>query len=178
MSWADVTGWLMSEAEHRFGPRDTRWFFTGIEFADCPCPIIYYPGNRPLHVAIRLTLAAANDPNAAYFELAHEVVHLLAPTERMNGSARATANVLEEGMASRFQQDIADQMNLNQFVTWPSYVAAMGHYDALRAIDPDAVRRIRAAYPELRDLTDVGLMGIVPGAPAQLAQALTATFVR
>ncbi|SFG58102.1 hypothetical protein [Methylobacterium gossipiicola] len=172
-SWSDVTSWLMERAEARFGPRDPRWFFTGLEFADVEAPTTYYPANRPFHVGIRLTAAAAASPAEAYFQLAHEVVHLLGPSP-----THAKANVLEEGVATVFQQETVAAVGLPATVSHPSYLAAAGKVACLEAFAQDAVRSVRALYPDLRDLTEDELGRIVPGLPAGLAGALCSPFRR
>jgi hypothetical protein len=172
-SWSDVTSWLMERAEARFGPRDPRWFFTGLEFADVDAPTTYYPANRPFHVGIRLTAAAAAAPAEAYFQLAHEVVHLLGPSP-----TRAKANVLEEGAATVFQQETAAAVGLSGTVSLPSYLDAAAEVARLEAVAADAIRSVRTLCPDLRDLTEAELGRIVPGLPAGLGASLCSPFRR
>ena len=172
-SWSDVVSWLMVMAEAWFGPRDARWFFTGLELWEGDVPSTYYPGNRPFHVGIQLTQSAASNPKQAYFQLAHEVVHLLGPSP-----TRECANVLEEGMATRFQLHISHLVGLGFPITLPSYVHAMGELDKLLALSPDAVRTIRAVHPDLRHVTDTELMKMVRGVSPELAASLCGRFVR
>lgn len=170
-SWSDLTSFLLDEAEKRYGPRDPRWFFTGIEFADISNPQTYYTGNRPFHVGIQLTVGTAMSPKAAHFELAHEVVHLLGPSE-----THASANVLEEGMAALFQQEMSELSGLGINVNGRSYVTAMTAVKELLTTDAEAVRNLRATYPDLRFLNSAELLRISPEADSALAELLCSKF--
>lgn len=170
-SWSDIVSYLMALAEEWFGPRDSRWFFTGIEFSDGDNPSTYYPGNRPFHVGIQLTRSGAQNPRQAYFQLAHEVVHLLGPSP-----TRDKANVLEEGMATLFQDHVSTLAGLGIPVTTPSYVHAMGEVVRLRERSRDAVRAIRVVHPDLRQVSDSEVIRIVPGLPTDLAASLCRRF--
>ena len=172
-SWSDVTSWLMEQAEAWFGPRDRRWFFTGLEFTDGDVPQTYYPGRRPFHVGIQLTRSATQNPRDAYFQLAHEIVHVLGPSE-----ARDPANVLEEGMATLFQLHVSNAVGLGYGIYHPSYARAMELVESLLLASPKAVRAIRATYPDVRLVTPVEVSRIVPGVTADLATALCERFVR
>ncbi|MBY9061344.1 hypothetical protein K7957_00155 [Sphingomonas yunnanensis] len=170
-SWSDLVSYLIQQAESRYGPRDSRWFFTGVEFADVPVPCTLYTGNRPFHIGIQLTATVSMTPRIAHFQLAHEVVHLLGPSE-----SHDRANVLEEGMAAAFQQEMSTRSGLGIDVTVPSYVSAMEALAELLTIDPDAVRRLRSIHPDLRLLDVANLIRIVPGADDTLADRLCSPF--
>lgn len=173
VSWSDLTSYLLAKAESRYGPRDDRWFFSGIEFADVETPMTYYPGNRPFHVAIRLTRSAAANPRQAHFQLAHEIVHLLGPSE-----TRQPANVMEEGMAAAFQLDMSIRSSLGYGLGIQSYVDASQAIAELERIEPGAIAKIRGVHPDLRKLTPAALAAIVPAASNDLVQRLCAPFNR
>ncbi|WP_334655161.1 hypothetical protein [Sphingomonas panaciterrae] len=173
VSWSDLTSYLLAEAEKRFGSRDSRWFFTGIEYADVAMPMTYYPANRPFHVGIRLTRNAAMDARQAHFQLAHEIVHLLGPCEEHHA-----ANVFEEGIAAAFQEEMSTLSKLGFSINVASYRHAMAAVQQLQAIDRGAVAKVRAEFPNLRQLTAERLKQIVPGTSDQLADTLCAPFAR
>jgi len=172
-SWSDLTSALLKDAEAEYGPRDPRWFFTGIQFWDKGHPGTYYPGNRPFHVGISLTREAATDPRMAYYQLAHEIVHVLGPSPSF-----APANVLEEGMAYSFQDQVNVKRGLGLTNAIASYVHARDVLNAMLALRPDAVRTIRAVYPDVRELTVTELMRLIPEVTAEIADALCAPFDR
>jgi hypothetical protein len=62
--------------------------------------LIWYPGDRK-HIVIQLSVNCLTDLPRACYQLAHECIHLLAPTGRQN------ANNLEEGLATLFSEDYA-----------------------------------------------------------------------
>ncbi|MEP9360474.1 hypothetical protein [Sphingomonas sp. KR3-1] len=170
-SWPDLVSWMLIEAERRFGPRDPRWFFAGVEFADGVNHVTYPLADRPFHVAIRLTRAAAADPRLAHFELAHEIVHLLSPSANPSAS-----NCLLEGMAGVFQLEMASMAELGVGVGPGPYLDAIQAVLALIGIDPGAVRKIRAACPDLAALTPDALLAIVPALSKARAEQLCAPF--
>lgn len=113
-SWTLTTlmGQMLDEAEALYGRRDMDWTLLGVEFfTDATQPETWFPGNRK-HVAIRLTPNTANDYDHAVWQLAQEIVHLLAPVRR------GCANNLEEGLATHFAINTKyhqDQARWDQF---------------------------------------------------------------
>ena len=92
-----VLGVFLHSLEMRYGQRDLSYTLLGIEFG-VGGPMIWYPGNRK-YVSIMLSLDAAEQPNRALWQLAHECVHLLAP------SGGSHAPVVEEGLAFLFAKE-------------------------------------------------------------------------
>ena len=90
---------MLTIAEHMFGPRDLSYIIVGIEFVD-DGPYIWYPlvpGKKDnTDIIIRLSSPAAQNMAQAYFQMAHETVHLLSPSRGQN------ATNLEEGVACFF----------------------------------------------------------------------------
>ena len=85
---------MLHMVEELFGPRDYSYTILGIEFAS-DGPQIWYPRNHR-HIIIQLDLSAATNILQACYQMAHETVHLLAPTGGGN------ANNFEEGVACYF----------------------------------------------------------------------------
>src|SRR5689334_8635258 len=112
-AWADATGsgysWTLAsrlgealrEAQARFGPRDPEWTILGYEFGP-GAPQLWYPSGGSKMVIIQLADNARENAVTAYWQLAHECVHLLAP-----GGKLGTETVLEEGAAALFADDYA-----------------------------------------------------------------------
>jgi hypothetical protein len=88
-------GEMLRLAEERFGPRDPTYTLLGFEFAG-EYPQLWFPGDCR-HIVIQLTPECATDTIQACYQLSHECVHLLAPSDGRN------ANNLEEGLATRVQ---------------------------------------------------------------------------
>ena len=106
-------GEFLHEAEERFGARDMTYTPLGLEF-DGAAPHLWFPGDRH-HISIVLTEAARFDPAEALFELAHETVHMLAPT-----SGRSEAPVFEEGLATLFAHEKSQNLRLNKAASDPN----------------------------------------------------------
>jgi hypothetical protein len=161
-------GALLHEAERLYGPRDPGFTILGIEFGG-DRPGTWYPGDRN-HISIRLSTSAQNDTEQAYFQLAHEVVHLLAPSD-----ADGTI-VLEEGLAHRFSLEMSQRNESNLVSTLPSYDHAKRHIDALLALDPDAIIKLREGIPCFSNMTKNHLCAVIGACPSELAETLCAPF--
>src|SRR4051812_22083801 len=100
-NWTLATrfGQMLAEAEVLYGRRDEAWTFAGIEFWQGP-PNIWFPlyiAGTIQHIVIRLSPFTITQPIRAYWQLAHEVVHLITPEVGL------PATYLEEGMTTYFQ---------------------------------------------------------------------------
>lgn len=139
-SLTTLLGEFLSTLEERYGPRDMSYTPLGIEYAE-EGPQIWYPGNRK-QISIMLPEAALLDLDFAVFTLAHEAVHVLAPT----GGRRAP--VVEEGLATLFQIETAGTYSINRIVPrdGPYYAAAAVSHKLL-GIEPGIVKRLREKVP-------------------------------
>jgi len=176
---ASLLGSMLSLAENRFGKRDRTHTILGVEFVD-GIPQCWYPGNCG-NVVVQLSIQCLREPDRACFQLAHEVIHLLAPSGGRN------ANVLEEGLATHFQ---SWYMANHYPPDWPrsgldwnafecqSYVLAKGLVEELLILDPGIVRSIREREPMLSRVTSEMLTGRCAEVSRETADALTRRFVR
>src|SRR5215467_11622293 len=78
-SWtlASRLGHMLRTAEERYGPRDLSYTILGVEFGG-DIPHIWYPGNCR-HVIVQIARYCINNLQHAYYQLAHECIHLLSP---------------------------------------------------------------------------------------------------
>lgn len=145
---------LLRQAEELFGPRDYSYTPVGVEFGG-DHPYIWYPGNRR-YVSIVLSDSCRLDPNHALFQLAHEVVHLLAPT------GNSVAPVVEEGLACHFSDTRARFFGVDRRTGDEKYRAAMVVAQPL--FDrPAIVRQLRGVRPSFSDWTPDLIAEIAPG---------------
>ena len=93
----DVIGW----AEQLFGPRVEGYVYKGIGFHRHG-PRIQFP--EPGQVQVMLSHSVRNQPAGAFFELSHEVVHLLAPVPKEE------VTFLEEGLATWFSLEVMEKL--------------------------------------------------------------------
>jgi len=161
----------LHKAETLYGPRDTSYFFAGFEFGPTN-PRVWYPGDRK-HIVIQLSsIARVSFPHAIY-QLAHEVVHLLAPSGGRN------ANVLEEGLATHFSEIyLQEAANIVIHPGIPSYAVARDLLRQLLSIDGDAIRKLRQREPKFYLMTADLITAVIPGVPKKLAEQLAAPFNR
>ena len=133
---------MLPMAEDLFGPRDSSYTIHGIEFVS-DGPYIWYPIKGQQDIIIRLGFLAAKDLSFACYQMAHETIHLLAPTGGQN------ANNFEEGVACYFAAYYMKNL-LNQ-PDWrpdlPSYKRALKRVAPLLDADIDCVQRLRKQEP-------------------------------
>ena len=115
LTLAQLTSVFLAEIEKLFGPRDSKFTYVGLEIDTTRnakpriwFPQTGYPGRQSdkpsQHIVIRLTQSAHSDANIAIWQLAHECVHLIDPWDtEVEGR---TSNVLEEGLATWYQNTI------------------------------------------------------------------------
>ena len=173
-TWTLVSrlGEMLYMAEELFGPRDRSYTILGVEFVS-DHPRVWYPGNRK-NIIIQLGPDAATDLSQACYQLAHETIHLLAPTGGKN------ANNFEEGVACYFA---AYYMKIrlskpNWQPTLPSYRRALElitpHLDA----DIDCVRRIRDQQPSFSKTNEEQISIAFPNLTSENIDFLISKFDR
>ena len=168
-SWTlpTVLRWLLVEAEKHFGHRDKRWTFIGIEFCGSK-PMVWFPGDADF-VAIRLSEGMRGFPTNAIFELAHEVVHLLSPGKN--------STVLEEGIATLFQYEVAAQCHIPAPSTLdPRYARAKALVEPLMHENPHGIRDIRKTTPEFYRIDAAALRSAFPSLDDDTAELLLSPF--
>jgi hypothetical protein len=107
----------------------------------------------------------------AIFQLAHECIHLLAPT----GGGGVTC--LEEGLAAVFARLYTKQAAFGDWYdTVEKYIEAAKLVDELLRIEPELVKRIRVSKPTISRLTSEDLIAASPKVERPLAEALTLPF--
>ena len=140
-------GEMLELAKERFGEIHSDYFFLGIEFKE-DGPRIQY--QNPNYITIQLTPTSLDNEFKAYYELSHEVYHLLSP------SGKYDANNLEEGLAVYFSKLYLDRFSQDIFDWEKATKADMRYYNAyilvdeLMKIDSDIIRTIREKNPTIK----------------------------
>ena len=177
VSWtlASRLGDMLDMAEKLFGGRDTSYTLLGIQFQSKD-PDIWYRGKHRKHIIIRLNLQAATDMSEAYYQMAHETVHLLAPTGDRN------AKNLEEGVACYF----ADYYMMDRKIERPEWAQCLpkNYKCALEAVTPlldndiSCVRRLREHQPSFQDMTKEDISAEFPNLESEDVDFLISKFDR
>lgn len=169
---------LLKEAERKFFDRDKRYTFAGVRFGklqdlgpgERPPPGISFSENNFVYIEIR---PDANWPDQALFQVAHEVIHLLAPT-------KGDASMLEEGLAVDFSLRVKfpdpnyrDLARTHLAAKEPKYQAAHALYRELIDIDPNAIRKLRKCQPEFSKISEDLICKVIPAVRVDLARQLT-----
>jgi hypothetical protein len=162
---------LLSKAEHLFLKRDETFRFLGVRL-DPEGPHLRFESNG-LGVWIELSPSAKDDPDRALYQIAHEVIHLLAPN-------RAPPTImLEEGLAVWFSIYGPDfphpkyKLTAIRHLYAPNgpanYRDALDVYNELCAVNLDAVVALRTYELRLSSLTPNIIQKILPRIDANLA---------
>lgn len=170
-NWTLVTrlGDMLTRAEQLYGARDHSWTILGIEFGG-DIPQIWYPGDTN-HIAIQLSSHVLDSTALAYYQLAHECIHLLSPTK--------SAPLLEEGLATIFAEDyVSDLFGFTPDSGMDCYRQAVALVRELLVIEPDAIKRLRAVEPSFTKMSSATFAMAQLHVPEPLMQALTQPFVR
>ena len=169
---ASRLGDMLYMAEKLFGERDHSYTILGIEF-ESNGPQIWYPGNRR-HIIVQLSLRAATNLSEACYEMAHETVHLLAPTGCRN------ANNLEEGVACFFAN-----YYMKKTFNAPRRCTGMCSYErALALVEPRldedrcCIRRLRKNQPSFLDMSKEDVSKEFPELTSENVDFLLAQFDR
>jgi hypothetical protein len=170
-SWPSIFYALLIEVEERFGRRNMEFTFLGIEFTSGDVPQTWFPGSSK-YVAIQLTDNARLEPGRALFQLAHEVIHLLAP------AVGEIAPTLEEGLASVFSHEVSQRHGAGLRSGVPSYERAADLTSQLLAINPMAIRDIRSVEPQFKRITANHILAVAPSLDPKVAHELCLPFVR
>jgi hypothetical protein len=153
-------GEFLSGLQNRFGKRDPNFTPLGIEFFG-DSPHTFFP--QPNNVSITLSYDARHNPSRAIYELAHECVHLLAPTQN--------APIVEEGLAHKFAGEVAIRFGAIASSN-PRYLYAAGKLEELLQKDADAIAKIRKQYLRFDDWKPDLIRKIIPKLPPLLAEEL------
>ena len=158
--------------EELFGPRDYSYTILGIEFAS-DGPQIWYPRNHR-HIIVQLNVSTATDMPKAYYQMAHETVHLLAP------SCGRNANNFEEGVACYFAAYYMKyQFNQpNWSPTLPSYRCALEIIAPRLNEDIGCIRRLRKNQPSFRKMSKEAVSSEFPQLTSEDVDFLMSTFDR
>lgn len=173
-SWtlASRLGDMLSFAEKMFGKRDKEYTILGIEYCESG-PRIWYPKNNK-NIVIQLTPDALESEAIAYYQLAHECVHLLSP------SGAANANMLEEGTAVYFSWwYLKRALNINgeQFTeNAVKYKTAGLLVEKALNFKPDFYKEARIVRPRIWEITDTDILDLCPQLSLDEARILSTPF--
>ena len=133
---ASRLGAMLREIENLYGERDKSWTFVGVEF-EIGGPQIWFPGNCG-NIAIQLNINALYNEVLAHYQLAHEVIHLLAPD-----SNRGAPNI-EEGLATVYSEDfVMREHRVSNLTTMASYIEVAKSVRELLDFDGESIKKLR-----------------------------------
>jgi hypothetical protein len=161
-------GQLLHLAESQFGPRDRSFAILGAEFREGG-PQTWFPGDRR-HVAIQLGMNTLTQPFRAFFQLAHETVHLLDPHPY-------GTNNLEEGIATRFQVDfMKSEFDLDYPIGDPKYEKACDLVTNMLTLRCNSAKELRLLYGPWRSISADQISAVCPGIDSSIAEELAKPF--
>lgn len=144
---ASRLGEALNLAEQFFGDRDRSYTILGVEFIAATNSQIWYPGNRK-HIVIQLTNDALFNEFQAYYQLSHEIIHLLSPSGGQN------TNILEEGLATYFSEKYLSELGQSNWTpTCQKYQEALELTKTLLSKDDEIIKKVRTIEPTISKLT-------------------------
>jgi hypothetical protein len=167
---------LLGKAEKEYLKRDTNYEFLGV--------VVHEKGplldlSIPRKATIWVSKTAETRPLQCIHQIAHEVIHLLAPRQFPPDEPQAT--MLEEGLATYFSiygpdfpKKYVEESEIH-FETKPeasNWREALALYNELIAIEPDAIRILRAVKPSFHDMTVDSIRKAIQEVPEELAVRL------
>ena len=177
---AHVTKYV-SILESIFGQRDPRFLFGTVGKSD-GWPRTHFPGGFHFEGGCRVDILITKypwehrSPDQGPWQIAHECVHLLDPSEK------GTANVLEEGLATWFQNEPTyHDERVRRYIAkndkhLPAYLEAQ---ELVRHSLPDilqAVKTLRASGDRIGDIKADMLAPLLPNAETGTVERLCALF--
>ena len=161
---------MLHMVEELFGPRDYSYTILDIEFAS-DGPQIWYPRNHR-HIIVQLNVSTATDMPKAYYQMAHETIHLLAPTRLCD------VTVFEEGVACYFAAYYMKE-EWNDY-SWspgdPKYEYALALIKPRLDEDIKCVGRLRARQPSFQKMTKEEIEGEFPDLCPDKVKLLVSPF--
>jgi len=167
-------GCFLERACKLYGQNDASFTCIGIWYA-ADGPYIRYVDGPPKRLAVILSDSAADNLFQAQFQMGHEVIHLLGPSDR---APSGSAPVIEEGLAVYNSSIVSRDLRLNY---WPNhdahaYLAAARLVMQLLIQKHDAILRIRAREKTFAKLTPALLLDCDLGIDAMTAERLCMPF--
>jgi hypothetical protein len=163
-------GEMLIAAQNLFGPRNTSFMFLGFEFIPDHARVRYV---TDYSAVIQLSFRAMMNPIEAYFELAHECVHLLSP------HPCKSALIIEEGMASVFANIyLKEKLDVHtRPVSQQYYDEAAALVMSLMEIDYYGIRKMREEQPDTRRISKSLILKYFPTISEDVAARLARTFL-
>jgi hypothetical protein len=141
---------VLLRAQELYLPRDEAFRFDGARAADCGPHIRFHLDG--VGVGFELDRAALNDQHLAHYQVAHEIIHMLAPDRHETG-----AIMLEEGLATHFSiygPDFENPGYRQTLIDWfhtpeapTNYRDALAAFEKLNGTEPNAIILLRKKEP-------------------------------
>jgi hypothetical protein len=181
----DSLAWRLGEmlffAEDLFGERDRSFTFLGFEVVENGPRLQHGPYNNMI---IQLHPKTLEDPTEAYYEMAHECVHMISPIPTQSPS------ILEEGLAVIFSAKyLREVMGITR--TPPAVIlfddlpaVTRSYYEAsflagqLLSFDLYGIKAMREKQPIISKISKDLILEHCPTLPEPVAERLAEPFVR
>lgn len=170
-TWPGRLGELLLLLESRYGPRDKEWTPLGIQFGGKVSGLFYPDPPAAKQVSIRLSEDCRMEPAKCLFVLAHEAVHLLAP------SGGTATTLIEEGIATNFSREIGQQFSLGYNEASPAYIYARDITAVFLKKYSAQIREIRRIEPYFKKFTPNLIRNVGEEIPTNLAEQLCEPFL-
>lgn len=162
--WKQILDDTLCDAQSLYGDQVSSVYISDIRTASGG-PNIYFPVKGDYdNVEIILSDSCKTDDDQAQFQIAHEVIHCLGPSEQ------AMTTVLEEGLAVLFSDDYYSKGKMTYY-TGPNetnYLQAKQITQSLLSLNSNGIKELRAIDPRLSHCTFAHLKKVFPNATNNL----------
>lgn len=168
---ASRTGHILHKAQMLFGNRTTDCNLIGFEFAEGR-PHLWYPifGNDR-NVVVQLSTSSLTNPNRAFYQLAHECIHLLSAVPG------TSANFLEEGLAEYFSKKyVKDEFSFDICSDIKAYEIASLMVERLLELDANAIKILREEQPIISQINKEQILKRYQTLSPKIAELLGSPF--
>lgn len=145
---------FFEQAQVLFGPIHSGWKFVGVEFGAGP-HLVYLPGTK--EVLISLSDRARTDEVQLWFQLSHEICHLLHPSRDAETGELDQTTVLNEGLSTLFSclmtSKISDRANIITNINATPYAEGFTLVAELLGGDSESIKRLRRIQPRIDRVT-------------------------
>lgn len=172
-----ITNKLITSAEELYGPRVPGFVLRSVEITERNIPTTWFPPEAGT-VRIMLSHHARTEEREAFYQAAHEALHMLEPVTESEG-----ATTLEEGLAVHFAERMVErEYCVRRYGHWHNddpyrmrYIRACEFVDRLLKLYPGAIRMLRG-IARFNDLTEQHFAQVCPLADATLVRELITEF--
>jgi hypothetical protein len=169
LAYPSVLGVYLHELENLIGPANRQWFLLGIELSESG-PNIFFPTQPKRSIVVQLSADCFHDRRRGLWQLAHEAVHLIAPTGTLQASN------LEEGLAAWYADKKSDEYGLGFSSDSGPYARPKRSVHELLDINKNSPQKIFLNFRSFTGINTDDIINVIPCIDSAKAEYLCQNF--